>query len=220
MRKPRADLEQQLEKYKRELAEALEQQTATSEVLKLVSHSAFDLQPVLDNVLQNAVRLCSADKGLIYRQDGGVYRIAVSYGHSPEWIEIMKRYPIRQDRGSATGRAILALIRRSGMAAPQAHRKQATYIPIISAVQSASAECSHGPRGQSVGQAAQFCLERKTRRTRRNSLKGGSPQKQRTVFSRLSAWADEIKVFYRAAPYRDSPSLLGTSEVQQSKQDT
>ena len=45
--------------------------------------------------------------GLIYRQDGGVYRVAVSYGHSPEWIEIVKRYPIRQDRGSATGRAVL-----------------------------------------------------------------------------------------------------------------
>jgi GAF domain-containing protein len=113
-RKPRADLEEQLEKYRRELAEARghlaeaqEQQIATSEVLKVVSRSAFHLQPVLDNVLQNAVRLCSADKGLIYRQDAGVYRIAVSYGHSPEWLEIIKRYPIRQDRGSATGRAIL-----------------------------------------------------------------------------------------------------------------
>jgi signal transduction histidine kinase len=62
---------------------------------------------VLENVVENAVRLCSADKGLIYRQDGGVYRVAVSYGHSPEWIEIVKRYPIRQDRGSATGRAVL-----------------------------------------------------------------------------------------------------------------
>jgi signal transduction histidine kinase len=114
IREPRADLEQQLEKYKHELAEArehlaeaLEQQTATSEVLKAISRSAFDLQPVLENVVENAVRLCSADKGLIYRQDGGVYRVAVSYGHSPEWIEIVKRYPIRQDRGSATGRAVL-----------------------------------------------------------------------------------------------------------------
>jgi len=89
------------------LAEALEQHTATSEVLKVISRSAFDLQPVLENVVENAVRLCSADKGLIYRQDGGVYRVAVSYGHSPEWIEIVRRYPIRQDRGSATGRAVL-----------------------------------------------------------------------------------------------------------------
>src|SRR5262249_52568503 len=112
--KPRADLKQQLENYRRELAEAqehlaeaLEQQTATSEVLKVISRSAFDLRPVLEKVLEKAVRLCSADRGLIYRQDGGVYRVAVSYGHSPEWIEIVKRYPIRQDRGSATGRAVL-----------------------------------------------------------------------------------------------------------------
>jgi len=99
-REPRAQLEKRL-------AEALEQHTATSEVLKVISRSAFDLQSVLENVVENAVRLCSADKGLIYRQDGGVYRVAVSYGHSPEWIEIVKRYPIRQDRGSATGRAVL-----------------------------------------------------------------------------------------------------------------
>jgi len=99
-REPRAQLEKRL-------AEALEQHTATSEVLKVISRSAFDLQPVLENVVENAVRLCSADKGLIYRQDGGVYRVAVSYGHSPEWIEIVRRYPIRQDRGSATGRAVL-----------------------------------------------------------------------------------------------------------------
>jgi len=99
-REPRAQLEKRL-------AEALEQHTATSEVLKVISRSAFDLQSVLENVVENAVRLCSADKGLIYRQDGGVYRVAVSYGHSPEWIEIVKRYPIRQDRESATGRAVL-----------------------------------------------------------------------------------------------------------------
>jgi GAF domain-containing protein len=99
-RESRADLE-------KKLAEALEQQTATSEVLKVISSSAFELQPVLENLLKDAVRLCDADKGFIYRQDGEVYRIAASYGHSPEFIEIVKRNPIRKDRGSATGRAIL-----------------------------------------------------------------------------------------------------------------
>jgi two-component system, NtrC family, sensor kinase len=97
---PRAELE-------KKLAEALEQQTATSEVLKVISRSAFDLQPVLESLLKDAVRLCGADKGFIYRQDGEVYRIAASYGHSPEFIEIVRRNPIRKDRGSATGRAVL-----------------------------------------------------------------------------------------------------------------
>jgi GAF domain-containing protein len=89
------------------LAEALEQQAATSEVLKVISSSAFELQPVLESLLKDAVRLCDADKGFIYTQDGEVYRIAASYGHSPEFIEIVQRNPIRKDRGSATGRAVL-----------------------------------------------------------------------------------------------------------------
>jgi GAF domain-containing protein len=89
------------------LTEALTQQTATSEVLKVISRSAFDLEPVLESLVENAVRLCGADKGLIYRQDADLYRIAVSYGHSSEFLEVAKQYPIRQDRASATGRAVL-----------------------------------------------------------------------------------------------------------------
>ena len=57
--------------------------------------------------MENAVRLCGADRGFIFRQDGEVYRIAASYGHPPEFIELAKRYPIHKDRSSATGRAIL-----------------------------------------------------------------------------------------------------------------
>ena len=91
----------------KQLEEALEQQTATSEVLKVISRSAFDLQPVLDTLIENAVRLCAADRGFIYRQDGEVYLVAASYGHSPEWLEVIARHPIRQDRRSATGRAVL-----------------------------------------------------------------------------------------------------------------
>jgi signal transduction histidine kinase len=91
----------------RELSEALEQQRATSEILKVISRSEFDLQSVLQSVVENAVRVCGADRGLIYRQDGEIYRAAASCGHSPEFIEILKRRPLHKDRSSATGRAVL-----------------------------------------------------------------------------------------------------------------
>jgi two-component system NtrC family sensor kinase len=104
---PNDTLKHTLAECRRELDEALEQQTATSEVLKVISRSAFDLQPVLESLVTNPVRLCGADRGVVYRQDGEVYRVAASCGHSPEFIEIVKRNPIRRDRKSATGRAIL-----------------------------------------------------------------------------------------------------------------
>ena len=102
-----ADLQDQLDCRTRERDEALEQLAATSEVLQVISGPIFDLQPVLGSLLQKAVRLCGADRGFIFTQDADVYRIAASYGHSAEFIEWTKQNPIRQDRGSATGRAVL-----------------------------------------------------------------------------------------------------------------
>ncbi len=102
------DLQEKLDRQTRELIEAHEQQAATSEVLEIIGHSTFDLQRVLESLLEKAVRLCGADRGFIFTQDGDVYRFAANYGHSAEFVEkIAKRYPITQDRGSASGRAIL-----------------------------------------------------------------------------------------------------------------
>ena len=102
-----ADLQEQLDSCARELHESREAQSATSEVLKIIGGSAFELETVLQNLLEHAVRLCGANKGFIFRQDGDVYRVAASYGTSKEFLEVAKENPIARDRRSATGRAIL-----------------------------------------------------------------------------------------------------------------
>jgi GAF domain-containing protein len=90
-----------------ELAEALEQQTATSEVLKVISRSAFDLKVVLDTLLRSARSLCEADMGVIARrQDGQFYRKA-SYGLPEDLSELIENEPVELNRSSVSGRALL-----------------------------------------------------------------------------------------------------------------
>jgi GAF domain-containing protein len=90
-----------------ELRESLQQQTATADVLKVISRSTFDLQTVLDTLVESAVRLCDADMGAINRQQGNVSRALSYFGHSPEMLKFMADRPLEIGRGNVAGRVLL-----------------------------------------------------------------------------------------------------------------
>jgi GAF domain-containing protein len=103
-----ARLFKELEVRNRDLTEALEQQTATAEILQVISSSPTDLQPVLDTIVRNAARLCGAMFARVLRFDGELLHFAATSRADPHFIELMRRqFPMRPDASQLSGRVII-----------------------------------------------------------------------------------------------------------------
>jgi signal transduction histidine kinase/HAMP domain-containing protein len=108
LRESYVTLEQKVEDRTRELTEALEQQTATAEILRVISSSPTNVQPVFDSIAAKALDLCRATTGWVYRFDGELIHIAAAHSLRPEAVEVVRHsYPMPPSRGGATARAVL-----------------------------------------------------------------------------------------------------------------
>jgi GAF domain-containing protein len=90
-----------------ELDESLQQQTATADVLKVISRSTFDLRPVLQTLVESAARFCAADNATVIREKDGLFYTAEAYGYSRGFLDYIRNTPIKAERGSASGRALV-----------------------------------------------------------------------------------------------------------------
>jgi signal transduction histidine kinase len=101
-----ADLEKKVEARTKELSEALEQQTATSEVLRVISSFPGELDPVFETLLMNATQICQAHSGILYRYDGEVFIAEALRGEVPMFADFLRREPLRPDPRNALGRLV------------------------------------------------------------------------------------------------------------------
>src|SRR5262245_14299973 len=102
-----ARLFEEVQKRTEQLTESLQQQTATADVLKVISRSAFDLRTVLQTLVESAARFCNADKATVIRERNGAFYSAESYGFSRDLVDYLRDTPIEAERGTASGRALL-----------------------------------------------------------------------------------------------------------------
>jgi GAF domain-containing protein/signal transduction histidine kinase len=88
-----------------DLTQSLEQQTATADVLGVISRSKFELQPILQSVVDTAARLCRAEQAVIFRLEDGLYHFASGHGVNPAYLDIERQNPIVPGQGTVVGRA-------------------------------------------------------------------------------------------------------------------
>ncbi len=100
----RGRADERIQQLERDLADALERESAAGQVLEVIGRSAFELEPAFEAVLQQAVRLCEADAGLIYVLDGDVFRMAFALGVSKEYRDLVEGLPLARGHGTIVGR--------------------------------------------------------------------------------------------------------------------